>query len=200
MTEKQERVLALARAQGVIRPSDLKQVGATSSQLRGLVASGTITRSARGLYRLSDHEFTESHSLVEAVRKQSKGVVCLLSALSFHEIGTQLPYQVWLAVPYGTRIAKSNGVPLRVVVATSPGYEAGIESHLIEGVDVAVYSIAKTVADCFKFRNKIGLDVALEALREVLRERRCNRDELRQYAKTNRVENIMRPYMEAMSI
>ena len=200
MTEKQERVLALARAQGIIRPSDLKQLGATNSQLRGLVAAGAITRAARGLYRLSDHEFTESHSLVEAVRKQSKGVVCLLSALSFHDVGTQLPYQVWLAIPYGTRIAKSDGLSLRVVVATSPGYEAGIEWHRIEGVDVPVYSIAKTVADCFKFRNKIGLDVALEALREVLRKRSCNRDDLRQYAKINRVENIMRPYMEAMSI
>ncbi|MDR3689315.1 MAG: type IV toxin-antitoxin system AbiEi family antitoxin domain-containing protein [Fimbriimonas sp.] len=88
MTEKQERVLALAKAQGIIRPSDLKQLGATNSQLRGLVAAGAITRAARGLYRLSDHEFTESHSLVEAVRRQSKGVVCLLSALSFHDVGT----------------------------------------------------------------------------------------------------------------
>ena len=158
-----------------------------------------MVRSGRGLYTLAGYEVTEAHSLVEAVRAQSKGVVCLISALSFHGIGTQQPHQVWIAVPYGARISKNDAVPMRAVVMRSPGHEVGIETHRLEGVDVPVYSVAKTIADCFKFRGTVGLDVAIEALREALHERRCNRDDLRRYAEIDRVYKMMRPYMEALS-
>jgi predicted transcriptional regulator of viral defense system len=157
-----------------------------------------MPKAGRGLYTLTDYDVTEHHTLVEAVRAQSKSVICLLSALSFHGLGTQIPHEVWVSIPYGARISKTT-VPMRVVVLRPPAYEAGIDIHQIEGVDVPVYSVAKTIADCFKFRSKVGIDVAIEALREALRERRCHRDEIRKYALINRVEKIMRPYMESLS-
>ena len=158
-----------------------------------------MLRSARGLYTLAAFEATESRSLVEAVRTQSKGVVCLLSALGFHGVGAQLPHQVWLTVPYGSRIAKSEAVPLKVVVARGEAYEAGVEVHRLEGVEVPVYSVAKTVADLFKFRNRIGVDVAIEALKEALRDSRCTREEILRYARVDRVERVITPYLEALS-
>jgi predicted transcriptional regulator of viral defense system len=199
MEEKRGQILTWAKGRGVIRPRELAALGASPTYLRRLVAEGHMLRVGRGLYTLADYEPTESHTLVEAVSSQAKAVVCLLSALSFHGIGTQLPFQVWLAVPYGARISKENAPPKRIVVMRPPSYEAGIEVHRIEGVDIPIYGIAKTVADCFKFRNKVGLDVALEALREVLGERRCSREEIRRYARIDRVENVMRPYMEALA-
>jgi predicted transcriptional regulator of viral defense system len=159
-----------------------------------------MVRSAPGLYALCDYDVTSAHTLVEAVQAQAKGVVCLKSALNFHGIGTQLPHQVWLSVPYGSRITAKRSVPMQIIVMRLPGYESGIEIHELEGVTVPMYSIPKTISDCFKFRNKVGLDVALEALREALHDKRCTREEIRQFAKLNRVENIMRPYMEALSV
>ena len=194
-----QQIVALANKQGVIRPRDLVALGVDPNSLRGLVHDGLMVKIGRGLYALADYDVTEFHSLVTAVRAQSNSVICLLSALSFHGLGTQLPHKVWVAVPYGARIAKTEAVPMRVVVLRPPAYESGIERHELEGIDVPVYSIAKTVADCFKFRNKIGLDVAIEALREALRDRRCAREEIRQYAKIDHVEKVMKPYMEALS-
>jgi predicted transcriptional regulator of viral defense system len=194
-----QQIITLAHEQGVIRPRDLTMLGIGSNQLRRLVREGVMNKAGRGLYTLADFDVTEFHSLVTAAQAQSKSVICLLSALSFHGLGTQLPHQVWLSVPYGARISKSDAVPMRVIVLRPPAYDAGIEIHRLEGVDVRIYSIAKTIADCFKFRNKVGLDVAIEALREALRERRCSREEIRQYARIDRVERIIRPYMEALS-
>lgn len=199
MAGKQEILLAFARERGVVRPKDLVPIGVSPAYLRRLVEDGAMVRSARGLYTLKDFEVTESHTLVEAVRAQSRGVVCLLSALAFHDLGTQLPFRVWLAVPYGARISKGEAVPTQVVVMRPPGYEEGIETHLLEGVEVPVYNVAKTVADCFKFRGKVGLDVAIEALKEALSDKRCSREEIRRYAKVDRVENVIRPYMEALA-
>lgn len=199
MSDKRTRIIALARERGVVRPRDLGAIGISPTYLRGLVADGTVLRSGRGLYTLADYDLTEAHTLVEAVRTQSKAIVCLLSALSFHGLGTQLPHQVWLAVPYGGRISKNDAVPMRIVVMRPPAYGAGTETHRLEGVDVPVYGVAKTIADCFKFRSKVGLDVAIEALREALRDRRCTRDDIRNYAQIDRVDKVIRPYMEALS-
>lgn len=185
---------------GQVRPKELAEIGLDPSCLRRMVAEGELQRVAQGVYTRADFEPTESHTLVRAVQSQTKSVVCLLSALSFHHIGTQLPSQVWLAIPYGTRISKAGYPPRRVVVLRTNTYAAGIESHLIEGVEVPIYSIPKTTADCFKFRNKIGLDVAIEALRDVLQERRCTREDIRKYAKINRVERVMQPYLEALTV
>jgi predicted transcriptional regulator of viral defense system len=193
------QIIALARERAIIRPSDLVAAGLKPEYLRQLVEEGQMIKSARGLYTLANFEVSEAHSLVEAVRAQSKGVICLLSALNFHDLGTQLPHQVWIGVPYGSWISHRDLVPVRVVVMRSAGYETGIETHRLEGTDVPVYNIPKTIADCFKFRSKIGLDIGLEALREALSEQRCTREEIRKYAKIIRVEKVMRPYMEAMA-
>ena len=193
------RIVELARERGVIRPRDLTLLGINRNRLRDLVRSGEIVKTGRGLYTLAEFDVTESHTLVEAVRAQSNGVICLLSALSFHGLGTQLPHEVWIAVPYGGRITKTDAVPMRTVVVRPPAYAAGIEVHRLEGIDVPIYSVAKTVADCFKFRSKVGLNVAIESLREALRDRRCTREEIRAYARADRVEQVMRPYMEALS-
>jgi predicted transcriptional regulator of viral defense system len=200
MKNPQDQILALAEERGVIRPSDLQQLLLDPRYLRALVTEGRLIRTGRGLYSLATFDITERHNMVEAVRTQSKGVVCLLSSLSFHGLGTQLPHQIWLAVPYGARITANDTVPLRITVMRPSSYGAGIDIHQVEGVDVPVYNIAKTVADCFKFRGKVGFDVALEALREAMREKRCDREEIRKYAQIDRVENVMRPYMEAFAI
>lgn len=193
-----DQIISLASEQGVIRPRDLTARGINAARLRRLVRDGEMIKSGRGLYTLAGFDVTEFHSFVEAVRAQSKSVICLLSALSFHGLGTQLPHQVWVSVPYGTRISASD-LPMRVVVVRGPAYEIGIEIHRLEGVDIPVYGVAKTIADCFKFRNKVGIDVAIEALRDALRDRRCTREEIRKYALIDRVENVMRPYTEALS-
>jgi predicted transcriptional regulator of viral defense system len=194
-----DKILDIARSRGVIRPSDLIAAGIDPANLRLLVRTGKVLRVRRGLYTLADYDATENHSLVEAVAVQRRSIVCLLSALYYHGIGTQIPHQVWLAVPFGAWIAKSSAVPVRIIVLRSEAYGAGIETHEMEGIDVPIYCVAKTVSDCFKFRNKIGLDVAIEALRDALRDRRCTREQIRQFARIDRVENIMRPYMEAFS-
>jgi predicted transcriptional regulator of viral defense system len=147
---------------------------------------------------LPDAELTEHHSLAEAAKRAPDGVVCLLSALRFHELTTQAPFEVWLAIPAAARTPKSNSLPLRIVRFSGNALTEGVEEHLVEGVPVRVYSPAKTVADCFKFRNKIGLDVALEALRETWRARRATMDELWRYAEVCRVGKVMRPYLESL--
>jgi predicted transcriptional regulator of viral defense system len=195
-----DKILDIARNQGVVRPSDLVAIGIDPGNLRYLYRTRKMLRVGRGLYTLPDYDFTEHHTLVEAVNARSRSVVCLLSALVYHGIGTQLPHQVWLAIPFGAWVAKSSRSPVRLVVLRAKAYEAGTQIHRIEGIDVPIYNVAKTVADCFKFRNKVGLDLAIEALREALRQRRCTREEIRQFARIGRVENVMRPYMEALSV
>lgn len=194
----QRRVLKLVRDIGFLRVRDLRAQGLHPEHLRRLVAKGEIKRVARGLYVLADADATPHHSLAQAIKKVPHGVVCLLSALRFHGIGTQSPFEVWLAIDRRARKPSLRMPKLRIVRFSGEALSAGIERHKFEGVDVPVYSVAKTVADCFKYRNKIGLDVALEALREGLRERRFSRDELWKYAKVCRVAKIMRPYLEAL--
>ena len=155
-------------------------------------------RIGRGLYSLPDVEATVYHGIAQASKVVPKGVICLLSALRFHEIGTQVPHEVWIAIDRKSARPKARNPKMRIVRFSAKALTEGIDKHSIEGVPVKIYNPAKTVADCFKYRNKIGLDVALEALREAIRERKCTIDELWQYAKICRVTNIMRPYMEAI--
>lgn len=159
---------------------------------------GLLERVGRGLYRVPGAEVTASHSLTEVSRRIPKGVVCLLSALQFHELTTQLPHEVWIAIDVTAWKPRVQNLPVRVVRFSGKALAAGVEHHEIEGVDVKVYSPAKTVADCFKYRHKIGLDVAIEALRDFVRERKGSMDELWGYAKICRVTNVMRPYLEAI--
>lgn len=192
------RLLALARRRGVITADDAVRAGIHSQQLTRLVREGTLERLSRGQYRSADAPVTEHHGLVIAARAVPGGVICLLSALGFHGIGTQLPSEVWVAVPHGHRAPKVSQPPLRVVRFSGPAFTTGIERHRVEGTTLQVYSVAKTLADLFKHRNTIGIDVALEALREAWVERRFRMSELDRAARVCRVDRVMRPYIEAI--
>jgi predicted transcriptional regulator of viral defense system len=164
-----------------------------------MAARGQLRRIGRGLYTLPNHEWSESHSLAEVAKAVPSGVVCLLSALRFHDIGTQSPFEVWVAIPRDKAgVPRAKSVQVRVLKFSNGSYTDGIELYRIENTEVRVYGIAKTVADCWRFRNKIGVDVALEALRDVITNRRASLDDLRRFGQAGRVWNVMRPYVEAI--
>ena len=194
-----ERVLALAKKRGVIRIKDLKGEGIHPENLRRLVKKGRLIRTGRGLYIEPDKEISAHHYLALTSKWLPDGIVCLLSALRYHEIGTQNPFEVWIALDRRAAKPRIEFPSLRVMRFSGAALTEGIQEHEIEGVKVRVYSPAKTVADCFKFRNKIGLDVALEALRDCRKQGKCSNDDLYRFAKICRVWNVMRPYLEAMS-
>jgi len=194
-----DRVLELARRAGVLRPRDLNAVGIPREYLRRLLAEGLLEHPGRGIYVAAGLKPTPNHGLAEAGKRVPHSVVCLLSALQFHGLTTQAPFQVWLAIGEKARLPKVDYPPLRIVRFSGAAQEAGVQEHRIEGVTVKVYTPAKTVADCFKYRNKIGLDVALEALRDCWKKRRATMDDLWQAAKTCRVANVMRPYLESLT-
>jgi predicted transcriptional regulator of viral defense system len=196
-TEK--RVLKLVRNAGVLRPRDLDTHGIPREYLIRLHRRGVLDRPSRGLYVLADADLGENQSLAEACKRVPKGVVCLLSALQFHELTTQAPHEVWLAIDVKARRPRVDYPPLRIVRFSGNALTFGVEEHRVHGVPVRVYTVAKTIADCFKYRNKIGLDVALEALRDAWRNRRTTMDDLLQAAKICRVANVIRPYLESLT-
>ena len=191
-------ILKMARKTGVVRAREIRTAGLHPEYLRRLCESGHLVRTGRGLYVLAEGDFTEHHSLAEACKRVPHGIICLLSALSYHEIGTQNPYQIWMAIDRAMRKPKVDYPPIRIFRFSGPSLKEGIEEKKIESVSVRVYNPAKTVADCFKYRNKVGIDVAIEALKECWRSRRCTIDELVHYAEICRVRNIMQPYMEVI--
>jgi predicted transcriptional regulator of viral defense system len=192
------KLLKLAKATGLIRTRDLDKYGIPRWTLSQLRDSGDLVRVGRGIYRYARHRPTEHHTLVQACTRVPKGVVCLLSALRFHKLTTQLPREVWMAVP-NHWLPKVDRPTIRFHYFSGDAYRAGIEDHAIEGRKIRVYNPAKTVVDCFKFRNKIGIDVALEALRDSLRGRKAKADDIWRYAKLRRMTTVMRPYMEAIA-
>ena len=192
------RVRRLARSSGVFQVRDAVAAGVHPEAVRRLWKTGELARIGRGLYEFEGYDVTEHHSLVEVARRVPHGVVCLLSALRFHDLTTQSPFQVWVAIDPKARVPRPEGVGLRVVRFSGPALTEGVESHQIEGTTVRVFTVAKTVADCFKYRYKVGLDVAMEALREGWRERRFTMDELWHCAEVCRVVNVMRPYLEML--
>jgi predicted transcriptional regulator of viral defense system len=191
--------MKLAEKQGLLRARDLTSNGIPRAYLRQLEEEGKLEKVAAGLYALPELELTEHHSLVETAKRIPHGTVCLLSALRFHGLTTQAPFQVWLAIDVHAWRPKASTPPLRVVHMSGAALRTGVEVHRIEGVDVPVFNATKTVVDCFKFRNKIGLDVALEALRDLKKTKTFNHDELWRMAKVCRVANVMRPYLEALA-
>ena len=197
--DKMEQVRELVRQYGVLRPRDLVARGLPGAYLGRLAQEGLVERVGRGLYRSRSVALTEQHTLAEVCRRVPQGVVCLLSALRFHNLTTQSPAEVWLALGSKTRTPKTDLLPLRIVRFSAAALAAGIEERLVEGVPVRVYDPAKTVVDCFKYRNKIGLEVALEALRMGWRERRLTMDQLWGYAIICRMTNVMRPYLESLA-
>jgi predicted transcriptional regulator of viral defense system len=193
-----EALIDVARRRGIVTTGEVEAAGIHRQTLTRLVRDGVLERVERGRYRLRKREVTEHHGLVVAAAAAPQAVVCLISALAFHEIGTQIPHEVWLALEGRAHKPKVDWPPVRFVRFSGEAFSGGIEIHELEGREVRVYSVAKTLADCFKYRNKIGLDVALEALREVWSERRTTIDEIERYARICRVDRVMRPYLEAL--
>lgn len=183
----------------MIRARDLADKAIPAVILSRLVKSGQLTRISRGLYALPTRTLSEHHQLAEVAARSPRAVFCLLTALRFHGLTTQNPRELWIALPNKLRSPRIAYPPLRVVRYSGAALTQGVESHTVDGVRVHVYGVAKTVADCFKFRNKIGLDVALESLRESRRGKRATSDELWRYAKICRVSNVMRPYLESLA-
>jgi predicted transcriptional regulator of viral defense system len=192
-----EKILALAKQRRIIRPRDLGKM--PREHLLRLVRKGLIVRLGRGIYGLQGGRSTEHHSLAVVAKQAPRSIVCLLSALRFHELTTQQPSEVWVAIGNKSWVPTLNSVKLRIIRLTGEALKAGIESHEIEGVSVRVFNPAKTVADCFKHRNTIGLDVAIEALKDALKRKKATVDEIERYARICRVSRIMRPYFEAVA-
>lgn len=195
----EEAVLTLAHSRPLLRARDLKARGIPTIALTRLVAAGKIERVARGLYSQPSRAISAHRSLAEACLRVPRGVICLLSALRVHEIGTQAPFEVWMAIPQRMVAPRLDQPALRVIRMSGTALTEGIETIAVDGVRVPVFNPAKTVSDCFKYRNKIGLDVALEALHEGWRQKRFTMDELSRYATINRVANVMRPYLESLT-
>jgi predicted transcriptional regulator of viral defense system len=195
---KTEQALRLVRQHGTLRPRDLAGQDIPRDYLDRLRRRGLVERIGRGLYACVDSEPSEHRSLVEAARQVPQGVICLLSALRYHELTTQDPHEVWIALPPKAWKPRVQQPALRIVRFSGAALSTGVERHRIEGADIPIYGVAKTVADCFKYRNKIGLDVALEALRDCWRQKRCTMDELWQAARACRMTNVMRPYLEGL--
>ena len=196
--KRYKQVLDILDESGIIRPKDLDLHGIPREYLVRLRKLGLVKRTGRGLYIKSDMKPGEHYSLAEAAKKVPKGVVCLLSALNFHKLTSEIPFEVWMAIDVKAWMPGGGNVPLRIVRFSKEALLTGIEDHIIEGVKVRIYNPAKTVADCFKYRNKIGLDVALESLRECWRQRICTIDQIWKYAGVCRVSNVIRPYLDSL--
>jgi len=194
-----KHLLSLARKMPVLRTRDVARQGIHTGTLTRMTRSGALEKVGPGRYRVPKRtRATEHHDLVVATAAVPSSVVCLVSALRFHDVGTQLPAEVWISVPRGTRVPHLAAPPIRVVNVSPAVFDLGIEEHRIDGQTVRVYSLARTVADCFRFRNKVGLDVALEALTEAWRSKRLKLDELNRIAKKLRVQRVMQPYLETV--
>jgi len=193
-----QRVLDLARQKGMLRPGDLQAVGAARVLLTRMTTSGQLEKVGRGLYRIPGANASEHETLATVATRAPQAVFCLLTALQFHGLTTQLPRQVWIAMPRGSHVPRLDYPPLKMVQFTGEAYTEGVDVFERDQVPLRVYGVAKTVADCFKHRNKIGLDVAVEALRDARSQKKASADELWHFAKICRVANVMRPYLEAI--
>lgn len=184
--------------QPFVRSKDVEAKGIPREYLLRLHRRGVLRRAARGVYALAHGKVSEHNSLAVVAKVVPHAVVCLLSALRFHDLTTQDPYQIWIAIDNKARCPSLRSPSLRVVRFSGIALAQGIEMHKIEGVPVRIYGIEKTIADCFKYRHKIGIDVAVEALRDALKQRRATIDEIHRFAKVCRVDKVMRPYIEAL--
>ncbi len=194
-----ERALALVRARGIARARDFTAAGIPLTYLKRLTDAGELVRLGRGLYQDSERVGEDiAHDLAEAARLVPNGVVSLVSALRHHELTTQLPHAVWMTIPHKARTPKTDGPALEIVRATGEVLTAGVEHVQVEGVDVPIYNVAKTIADCFKHRRHIGEDVAIEALRDALRLRKTTVSDIMFYAKIDRVAERVSAYLKAL--
>lgn len=188
----------LLRRKGLVRMRDLRGAGIGAETVARLVREGTVTRVARGLYQLADAMPDPRQNFAEASALVPKGVICLTSALQFHELTLQMPSAVWIAIDRTGWKPKVEYPPIRFVRFGSQALKEGVKRHLIEGIEVPIFEPAKTIVDCFRYRNKIGIDIAMEGLREGLRTKRATPDQLWDFARSARVWSVMRPYVEAI--
>ncbi len=199
MKNKANKVINELKNRGILKASEILQLGISKEYLRKLCLQNQITKIARGYYVLPDYEFTDMQSIVEVSKQIPKGVICLLSALRVHDFTTQNPFEVWVAMERRAwKPTQTLSTQVRYIRFSGRAFETGIETKVINHIEVKVYCPAKTVVDCFKYRNKIGLDVALEALREGFRDKLFTMDELWEYAKICRMREVIRPYLEGM--
>ena len=198
-TPQRNHVLQLVRQLGIVRPADLEARGVPRGQLYRLVRDGLVERQTRGIYVAGRHPITAEHTLAQVAKRVPGGVLCLLTALRFHDLTTQNPAEVWIALPEKARKPRLDYPRLRVARFSGPALTEGIETHRVEGVEVRVYSAAKTVADCFKYRNKVGIDVAVEALRDFSRRHRGGGTALARFARICRVSRVIQPYLEVFA-
>ena len=196
--DQKQKILELARQMGLIRPRDVEAAGIHREYLLRLYRNGDLLRVGRGLYALPGAQTSEYISFAEVAKRVPNAVICLVSALEFHHLTTQIAHSVWIAIENKKWEPKFEYPSLEIVRFSGPAFSFGVEEHQVDRITVKIYSAAKTVADSFKFRNKVGLDVALEALQETWRNRKATMDELWETAKVCRVANVMRPYLEAV--
>lgn len=195
---QRDKAVQLLTKHGVLRQSDLTSQGIHHQTLARLTAEGVLRRVSRGLYELADADVEAAHSLAEAARRVPKGVVCLTSALQFHELTLQVPRSVWMAIGYKDRKPKVDYPPLRIVRFGPKVLALGVETHVVDAVPVKIFSPAKTVADCFRMRGRVGLNVAIEGLQNAVRSRKAKPDDIVHFAKTTRIWSVLRPYLETV--
>lgn len=191
--------LRIIRELGVVRPVDLEARGVARGQLYRLARKGLVERQGRGLYAASGYSYVAEHALLLVAKRVPSAVLCLLTALRFHGLTTQSPAEVWVALPEKARKPRLDYPRLRVARFSGPALTEGIETHRLGGVEVRVFSAAKTVADCFKYRRKVGIDVAVEALRDFSRLHRGGATQLARFAHICRVSRVMQPYLDALA-
>ena len=196
---QREQAQALLRERGILRLVELREAGVTAATISRMERAGEVIRLSRGVYQLPDADLDPNHSLAEAAKRVPKGVVCLVSALAFHGLTDQLPPKVWMAIGSKDWAPQRNGAGIRIVRFTDSLLREGFETHAIEGVPVKVFGVAKTVADCFRHRGKVGLSVAIEGLQEALRQRKANPAEIARQADEGGVSTVIRPYLEALT-
>lgn len=197
-THAQLQALRAIRRHGLARPRELAHHGINRVELSRLVRAGLVARVARGVYAATDHEFSADLSAAIVATRVPSAVICLLTALRLHDLTTQQPHEVWIALAEKARRPRLDYPRLRVARFSGPSLTEGIETRRIEGVQVRLYSAAKTVADCFKYRDKIGIDVAVEALHDYTRKHRGGATALAHFARVCRVTRVMQPYLDSL--
>lgn len=194
---QRERALRLLENRGIMRLSELKKAGVHYQTLARMVEDGAVLRHSRGLYQLPDAEFALSHSFAEVAKAVPKGVICLISALQFYELTLQTPPFVWVAIGRKQKLPRVDFPPIRPIRFGEKAMSIGIEKHVIDSVETPIFSPAKTVVDCFRYRKLVGIDVALEGLRNAVRRRKARPDDIVGFAKSLRIWSVMRPYLDA---
>lgn len=190
---------ALLKARGIVRLAEFRAAGVTAATVSRMERAGEVLRLDRGLYQLSDAPLDANHTLAEVAKRLPKGVVCLVSALAFHGLTDRLPGKVWMAIGQKDWAPINAGMPLRVVRFTEALLTEGVETHVVEGVPVKVFGVAKTIADCFRHRTKIGLSIAIEGLQEALQQRKATPGMIAREAERGGVATVIRPYLEALT-